>query len=117
MGTVFHLLGEDVAGITFASDMDNLDNFVLDPFANFRIAKFKMADPFRGEVTRPVDHSFVIIVEHGGAINVEKRDSDFDESFGQIANTNSEFAALVSRPNFGFARTHGSFLLADTFPS
>ena len=34
MGTVLHLLSEDIGGVDFPSNMDNIQSLVLDPFPN-----------------------------------------------------------------------------------
>jgi hypothetical protein len=34
MGTVLHLLCEDIGGVDFHSNMDNIQSLVLDPFLN-----------------------------------------------------------------------------------
>ncbi len=116
MSAVFHFLGEDITGVAFASNVVDLDNLVLNPFTDLGFAKFEMAKPFCGKVASPVNHSFVIVVEYVGAINVGKRNTDLDKFLGKISDANIKFAAFVSRPNFGFTRTHGSFFLTNTFP-
>ncbi len=117
MSAVFDFLSEDVTGVSFASNVEDLDNLVLNPFMDFGFAKFKMANPFVGEVASPVNHSVIVIVKHGGTINVWKRDTDLDESLGEIPDTNSKFATFVSRMDFCFTRAHGSFVLKITLPS
>ncbi len=44
MSAVFHRLGEDVTGVAFARNVENLYNFVLNPFTHFRLAEFEMAN-------------------------------------------------------------------------
>ena len=42
---MFHFLGEDVTGVALAGNMENLDNFVLDPFTDFGFTEFDMMNP------------------------------------------------------------------------
>ncbi len=117
MSAIFHFLGENVTGIAFTSNVEDLDNLVLNPLTDFGFAKFEMANPFGSKVTSPVNHSFVVVVKYGGAINVGKRNTNLDKSLGKISDTNSKFAALVSRTDFRFTRAHGCFVLTNTLPS
>jgi hypothetical protein len=34
MGTILHLLSEDIGGVDFPSNMDNIQSHVLHPFSN-----------------------------------------------------------------------------------
>ena len=44
--TVLHLLGEDVTGIDFSGDVEDVDCTVLDPFSGAVLAEFEMATFF-----------------------------------------------------------------------
>ena len=44
VGTILHFLGEDIAGITFASDVIDLEVIFLDPFADSIFTKFHIPD-------------------------------------------------------------------------
>ncbi len=96
MSAIFYFLVEDITGVAFARNVENLGNFVLNPFMHFRLVEFKMVFPLGSEVASPVNHGLVIVVEHGGGINIRKRNVNFYKSFEKISDANSKFDAFVS---------------------
>ncbi len=46
MGTVFHFLGEDIGGVDFPRNMDDIQSFVLYPFLNGIFTKLNVTSHF-----------------------------------------------------------------------
>ncbi len=65
-GTVFHFLGEDIGGVDFPRNMDDIQSFVLYPFLNGIFMKLNVTSHFWGHNVQPLDTSIVVIVQKCG---------------------------------------------------
>ena len=61
MGPGFHLLCQDVTGITLACDMEDFDEVILNPFTGSVVTKFQMGHILHGGSIVPT-HSYSIFI-------------------------------------------------------
>ena len=62
VGPVFRLLREDATGISFASNMEDFDEVILNPFTDSVVLKFHMVHILHGGNVGPVHSGFLVIV-------------------------------------------------------
>ena len=116
VGAIFHLLGEDVAGVALARDMEDLDGAVLNPFVGAVSTEFQMADVLHGGGVGPDDGGGVVIVDAGrfGVINEES--SSHIKAIGQVADGDGKLGTFAGGKDFGFIRAERCLFLAYGFP-
>ena len=62
VGPIFHLLCENITGITLACNMEDLDAAILNPFMGAVVPKFHMAHILHGGSVGLFDGNFVVVV-------------------------------------------------------
>ena len=113
MCPIFHLLGEDVAGVALAHDVKDLEDLVLNPFPDRVVLEFHVAGLLHGEIVGPVHTGLVVIVDGGFIGGIGDGNACAFEVASHITNGHGEFGAFVSGANFGFAGALRSAFLAN----
>ena len=64
MGTVTHLLNEDIIGVDDARDMINLDSVIMMVFTDLIFEEIEVIETFGSYGSRPIDASLVIVIDN-----------------------------------------------------
>ena len=113
---IFHLLGEDVAGVALAGNVEDFDGAILYSFAGAVFLEFQMANILHGGGVSPDGGGGVVIVYEGSLGVIEEWSSSYVEAIGKIADTDNNFCAFAGGKDFGFTGTKGCLFLTNGFP-
>ena len=116
MSPIFHLPGEDVAGIALACNMEDVDAAILNSFAGAVVTEFQMAHILHGGSVGPVDSGFVVIVDERRCGVINKGNASHIKTISQVADCCSNLGAFAGGTDFGFTQAERCLLLADGFP-
>ena len=116
VGAIFHLFGEDVAGVDLVGDVEDVDSAILNPFAGAVFTDFQMADVLRGNSICPDDSGCVVIVDKGRFGVIEEWSSSHIETIREVADTDSNLGTFAGDKDSGFTRAQRYLFLAHGFP-
>ena len=116
VGAILHLLGEDVARVALAGNVEDIDGAVLNPFAGAVLTEFQMADVLHGGSVCPDGSSFVVIVDEGRFGVINEGSSSHIITITQVADGNGNLGTFAGGKDFGFTRAEGCLFLVDGFP-
>jgi hypothetical protein len=91
MSSIAPLRLKDFSQIESARDVNNLEQRVLNTFADCVLAHFYVADLLSCHVMQPFDARFIVIVSRRGGLSISDVVTAGSNTVGEIANTHHQF--------------------------
>ena len=116
VGTILCLLGEDVARVALAGDVEDVDGAVLNPFVGAVFTEFQIADVLRDGSVYPDDSGGIGVVNEGRFRVINDGSSSHIKTIDQVADDDCKLGTFAGDEDFGSTRAERSLSLAYGFP-
>ncbi len=117
MDTVPHFFSKDVGRVCLASNVLNRNCFVLNPFPNRIFMQLNVASRLRSHVVRPLDASFIVIVDKSRVLKIRDRKTGLSDAPTDLSEVDYLFRSGACGANLGLTRTEGGSFLPFAEPA
>jgi hypothetical protein len=117
MDTVPHFFSKDVGRVCLASNVLNRNRFVLNPFPDRIFTQINVASRLRSHVVRPLDASFIVVVDKSRVLKVRDRETGLSDALTDVSEVDYLFRSGACGTNLGLTRTEGGLFLPFAEPA
>ncbi len=103
IGTVVHLLSENIRNVAFSADVEDGKSAVGDPLLGGVFSVFDVAIAFGRHVVAPLDAGIIVVVERGRGLTVVDGVAKVGEAGDHISCVEGEPGTHVGSPNLRVA--------------
>jgi hypothetical protein len=98
MSSIVHLLCKDFSWIKLARDVNNLEESILNPFADHILAHFHVADLLSCHVMQPFDARLVVVVNRRSGLSISNVMTAGSNTVDKMAITITNFETSLVAP-------------------